>query len=312
MTGELHPEKATVEREVAWGLHFFDETLFEMLPEVMVSLEESLAQYYPDETIAGARPSSSSEAGSAATATATPTSPPASPARPCSATRSPRCGATATASPISAGFSRSPSARCRCRRASAPNSPICWRNPAMPGDRRPQSRRGLSPVPPPACCASSRRPSPAQGRPLGRPGLSERRRLINDLRTLEKGLADAKCGALATDIVRPVRRMVEIFRFSTVRLDSTCARTRPAPLRRCRRSGACATATASRRSSTRPPGRNGCSPSLPGRATRKPRSRISLTGCPTTPARRSQPSPWWARCATPSTARGFRRLQSCR
>ncbi len=43
--------------------------------------------------------------------------------------------------------------------------------------------------------------------------------LINDLRTLEKGLADAKCGALATDIVRPVRRMVEIFRFSTVRLD---------------------------------------------------------------------------------------------
>ena len=35
MTGELHLEKATVEREVAWGLHFFDETMFEMLPETM-------------------------------------------------------------------------------------------------------------------------------------------------------------------------------------------------------------------------------------------------------------------------------------
>ena len=43
--------------------------------------------------------------------------------------------------------------------------------------------------------------------------------LINDLRVLEQGLADAKCASLATDLVRPVRRMVEIFRFSTVRLD---------------------------------------------------------------------------------------------
>ena len=50
MTGELHLEKATVEREVAWGLHFFDETLFEMLPETMDSLEEALGEAYPDAT----------------------------------------------------------------------------------------------------------------------------------------------------------------------------------------------------------------------------------------------------------------------
>ncbi len=47
MTGELHLEKATVEREVAWGLHFFDESLFEMLPETMVSLEEALPRPIP-------------------------------------------------------------------------------------------------------------------------------------------------------------------------------------------------------------------------------------------------------------------------
>ena len=47
MTGELHLEKPTVDREVAWGLHFFDETLFEMLPETLGSLEEALASAYP-------------------------------------------------------------------------------------------------------------------------------------------------------------------------------------------------------------------------------------------------------------------------
>ncbi|MCX7900162.1 MAG: phosphoenolpyruvate carboxylase, partial [Methylocystis sp.] len=43
--------------------------------------------------------------------------------------------------------------------------------------------------------------------------------LIGDLRALEQGLIDGGSAALARDIVRPVRRAVEIFRFSTVRLD---------------------------------------------------------------------------------------------
>ena len=34
MTGELHLEKPTVEQEVLRGLHFFDETLFEMAPKI--------------------------------------------------------------------------------------------------------------------------------------------------------------------------------------------------------------------------------------------------------------------------------------
>jgi phosphoenolpyruvate carboxylase len=43
--------------------------------------------------------------------------------------------------------------------------------------------------------------------------------LINDLRGLEKGLIEAGCRSLAVNQVRPVRRMVELFRFSTVHLD---------------------------------------------------------------------------------------------
>jgi phosphoenolpyruvate carboxylase len=36
LTGELRLEKPSVAQEVAWGLHFFDEVLFERVPELMV------------------------------------------------------------------------------------------------------------------------------------------------------------------------------------------------------------------------------------------------------------------------------------
>src|SRR5690606_36929999 len=35
LTGELRLEKPTVAQEVAWGLHFFEQTLFERVPEVL-------------------------------------------------------------------------------------------------------------------------------------------------------------------------------------------------------------------------------------------------------------------------------------
>ena len=85
---------------------------------------------------------------------------------------------------------------------------------------------------------------------------------------LERGLADAKCGALARDLVRPVRRMVEIFRFSTVRLDLRENTTRTTDtlhaLWRQRNGDA-----ASRRPSAPPRGANGSRPNSPGRATRE-------------------------------------------
>ncbi|MFX4798115.1 phosphoenolpyruvate carboxylase, partial [Acinetobacter baumannii] len=44
-------------------------------------------------------------------------------------------------------------------------------------------------------------------------------RLVTDLRTLEAGLRDSKLGRLADTEVVPLRRQVDLFRFSTVRLD---------------------------------------------------------------------------------------------
>ena len=74
MTGELHLEKPSVEQEVLRGLHFFDETLFEMAPKMLSGLEAALKHSYPGRA-STFRPSSSSARGSAATATAIPLSP---------------------------------------------------------------------------------------------------------------------------------------------------------------------------------------------------------------------------------------------
>ena len=50
MTGELRLEKPTVPQEVFWGLHFFNETLFEAVPDLLDKVERALAQYYPGES----------------------------------------------------------------------------------------------------------------------------------------------------------------------------------------------------------------------------------------------------------------------
>ena len=48
-TGELRLAKPTVPQEVFWGLHFFNETLFEAVPDLLDKLERTLAHVYPGE-----------------------------------------------------------------------------------------------------------------------------------------------------------------------------------------------------------------------------------------------------------------------
>ena len=50
LTGELRMEKPSVENEVAWGLHFFQQALFERVPETLERLDWSLQQQYPGST----------------------------------------------------------------------------------------------------------------------------------------------------------------------------------------------------------------------------------------------------------------------
>jgi phosphoenolpyruvate carboxylase len=60
-----------------------------------------------------------------------------------------------------------------------------------------------------------------QGMEIGGPGAAYANadELILDLRTIENALIEAHSASIAKNLVRPVRRAVEIFRFSTVRLD---------------------------------------------------------------------------------------------
>ena len=48
LTGELRLEKPSVVQEVKWGLHFFEQTLYERVPETLERLDWALEKYYPD------------------------------------------------------------------------------------------------------------------------------------------------------------------------------------------------------------------------------------------------------------------------
>ncbi|MEO5759153.1 MAG: phosphoenolpyruvate carboxylase [Mesorhizobium sp.] len=51
MTGELRLERPTVEREIAWGLHFFREVIFEATPQLYGKLEDAFARHYSGQRI---------------------------------------------------------------------------------------------------------------------------------------------------------------------------------------------------------------------------------------------------------------------
>lgn len=219
MTGELHLEKASVENEVAWGLHFFDESLFEMLPEVLYSLEESLAQYYPDETfevpaffqfgswIGGDRDGNPYVTHSVTRETLQRNALASLRRYRNAITHLGRVlSITERSLPVPERFKQALS---HCLSESGDAKAIANRNPGE------AYRQFLTCVLRKLDATIARN----EGAKSTGPDYPSADGLIQDLRALEQGLADAKCVSLATDMVRPVRRMVEIFRFSTVRLD---------------------------------------------------------------------------------------------
>ena len=47
LTGELRLEKPSVVQEIKWGLHFFEQTLYERVPETLERLDLALSTHYP-------------------------------------------------------------------------------------------------------------------------------------------------------------------------------------------------------------------------------------------------------------------------
>lgn len=219
LTGELHLEKPTVEHEVAWGQHFFSESLFDLAPELLSSFERALKRHYPDESFEvtpffqfGSWVGGDRDGNPFVTNDVT--------------RRTMRDNALASlnhykhrvielarvlsisqrAAVISENFREELASRLA---EFSDAAAIETRNQNEP------YRQFVSTI----LRKIDQTIAATNGGSTTGPRYGNADELIDDLRVLEQGLIDASSEALAADLVRPVRRAVEIFRFSTVRLD---------------------------------------------------------------------------------------------
>jgi phosphoenolpyruvate carboxylase len=221
MTGELHLEKPTVQHEVSRGLHFFDETLFEQAPEMLSLAETALERNYPGQSselppffqfgswIGGDR-----DGNPWVTTEVTAWTLRQNALASLRHYRERIIGLARALSITERALPAPPSFRAELERAlAATGEPeqIKTRNPGEP------YRQFLSIV----LRRLDATIAQVEGQDIGGPGAAYANadEMILDLRVIEAALHDANSPSLAANLVKPVRRAVEIFRFSTVRLD---------------------------------------------------------------------------------------------
>lgn len=219
LTGELHLEKPTVEHEVAWGQHFFQESIFDLAPELLSSFERALKRHYPNETFEvtpffqfGSWIGGDRDGNPFVTNEVT--------------RRTMKQNATASLNYY------------RTRVVDLVRMlSISERAAVIPAAFKEELGRRLAELEDGAAIAQRNFNEPyrqfvttilrkidntlaaTNGEPFNGPRYTSADKLIGDLLLLETALGEARSAALATDLVRPLRRAVEIFRFSTVRLD---------------------------------------------------------------------------------------------
>jgi phosphoenolpyruvate carboxylase len=221
ITGELRLAKPTVPQEVFWGLHFFNETLFEAVPDLLDKLERALASTYPDERFHipsffqfGSWVGGDRDGNPFVTNDVTRSTLLENRLTGLRRYRS-RLGdlvralsITERAIPVSDAFRR---ALERELTATGEGDEIAARNPGE------VFRQYLA-------CMMRRLDVMITGAERGElapnpVGYASAEALVSDLRLIEDALTEAGSASLASTLVRPVRREVESFRFSTVRLD---------------------------------------------------------------------------------------------
>ena len=221
LSGELRLEKPTVEQELAWGLYFVNENLFGVVPELADKLEQALQEAYPGEPfdippffqfgcwIGGDRDGNPFVTNDVTRRTLHQNrvaSLRRYRARLAELLRDLSITERATAIPatfraaLACGLERSGSGAAIARR----NPGEVFRQFLACMSRRVDAT---------LVCAEGGLAVPETA------GYATADELIADLRTLESGLTEAGCGAAARLFVRPVRREVAAFRFSTFRLD---------------------------------------------------------------------------------------------
>jgi phosphoenolpyruvate carboxylase len=219
LTGELRLEKPTVAQEAAWGLHFFNETLFEAVPALLEKLDTALRHSYPGESFDlpaffqfGAWIGGDRDGNPRVTNEVTRQTLEANRAASLARYRTRIIELIHNLSLAESVVSPPAALREALERAllrSGDSAVIIARNRGEP------FRQYL------VCIlrrleATMARPP---GAPLGEGGYRDAGELATELRLIEEALAACKAPELAATWVRPVRREVETFRFSTVRLD---------------------------------------------------------------------------------------------
>jgi phosphoenolpyruvate carboxylase len=223
LTGELKLEKPTVAQEVAWALHFFENTLFGLVWQLHDSLALALADAYPGEHfdlpvfvefgswVGGDRdgnPNVTNEVTRAAVREYR---------AKCLHRYQRRIAELSRALSLSERAAHFPASfRAALEKALASSGDgerLASRNPGE------LCRQWLSVVQRRLAATVDESMRKRGGEGLTSPPYATAEELIADLKTLERALVDAECGAIARATVVPVRREVEAFRFSTVRLD---------------------------------------------------------------------------------------------
>lgn len=221
LTGELRLEKPTVVQEVNWGLHFFEQTLYERVPETLARLDQALAEHYPGESfrvppffrfgswIGGDR-DGNPFVSNAATRKALLLN-----RRAILRHYQRRLKELGARLSVSAHAVRAPAGFLKrlqaLLEASGRSEGIAKRN---PGEIFRQF----------AVCLLEQMENTEKRAAPGRAGRAAFRcdnadSFIQDLKTLEQGLEEAGCRHLAQSLARPLRRQAEAFRFCTARLD---------------------------------------------------------------------------------------------
>jgi phosphoenolpyruvate carboxylase len=216
LTGELRLERPTVAQEVAWGLHFFSETLFEAVPALLEKLEGALQRHYPGERfeitpffqfgawIGGDRdgnPAVTSEVTRQTLETNRAASLTRYRARVLELVRTLAIAQSVVSPPAPLA-----AALARALERSEHGAAIAARNSGEP------FRQYLG-------CILGKLDAALAAPPTAVVGYRDAGELLVDLELLEEGLAACQAPGLAASLVRPLRREVETFRFSTVRLD---------------------------------------------------------------------------------------------
>ncbi len=220
MTGELRLEKPAVDQEVQWGLHFFHETLFDGVPELLKKLHSSLHRFYPGERFAvtpifqfgswiGGDRDGNPFVTNLVTRAALKENALASlhHYRQRVIQLMQTLSITEQALPAPSAFQE---ALTQDLEMSGEGLVIAQRNPGEP------YRQFLACVLLKLDATIARTTRAVASGDEGYPSANE---LIADLRLLEDSLAVSGCPDLAARQVRPLRWAAEVFRFSTVRLD---------------------------------------------------------------------------------------------